>query len=135
MPHATDTGLGSRAYLNEKALHLHALLIHPKGRSFCHAGGLQGMELVPQNLKVSRRRHVQVGRLPGAAQLQAAGQLPQRLIIPHEDNRNLLAGVGALQTAMPLWQLEAARHQRQARGGGTLTIMYCACPRISRRCL
>ena len=84
------------------------------------------MELVPQDLKVSRRRHVQVGRLPGVAQLQAARQMSQRLIIPHEDGRNLLAGVGALQSAMPLWQLEAAHRQRQARGGGTLTFMGCS---------
>ena len=74
---------------------------------------------------MSRRRHVQVGRLPGAAHLQAAGQMPQRLIIPHEDGRNLLVGVGALQSAMPLWQLEAAQRQRQARGGRTLTFMCC----------
>ena len=58
-----------------------------------------------------------LGRLPGAAQLQAAGQLPQRMIIPHEDDRNLLAGARALQGAMPMWQLEAARRQRQAAGG------------------
>ena len=89
------------------------------------ADGPQGMELMPQNLAGSRRKHVQLGKLaaraahlPGAAQLQAAGQLPQRLIIPHEDDRALIASAGAMQGAMPLWQLEAARRQRQARGGG-----------------
>ncbi len=77
---------------------------------------------MPQDLRGSRRKHVQLGRLaahlPGAAQLQAAGQLPQRLIIPHEDDRALVAGAGAMQGAMPLWQLEAARRRRQAQGGG-----------------
>ena len=97
----------------------------------CCADGPHGMELVPQDLKGSRRKLVHLGklaaraaRLPGAAQLQAAGQLPQRLIIPHEDNRALVAGAEAFQDAMPRWQLEAARCNRQARGGAPLSHVF-----------
>ena len=97
----------------------------------CCADGPQGTELMPQDLKGSRRKHVHLGKLaaraaqlPGAAQVQAAGQLPQRLIIPHEDNRALVAGAGAFQDAMPRWQLEAARRNRQARGGGPLSSVF-----------
>jgi hypothetical protein len=85
------------------------------------------MELMPQDLKESRRRHVQVGRLPGAAWLQAASRLPQRLVIPHEDDRNLITGVGVMQSALPLWQPEPAQRQRPAVGGKLFTSMCCAC--------
>lgn len=93
----------------------------------CCSDAPQGMELMPQNLNGSRRKHVPLGklaaraaRLPGAPQLQAAGQLPRRLLIPHEDDRALVAGAEAFQSAMPRWHLEAACRQRQARGGGAL---------------
>ena len=74
---------------------------------------------MPQDLRSSRakQRPVQLGRLPGAAHLRAAGQLPQRLVIGHSGNRDVAAAVGALQSGMPMWQVEAAHRQRQARGG------------------
>lgn len=74
---------------------------------------------MPQDSRLARRKHAHLARLPGAAQLRAAGQLPQRLVIPHEGNRDLMAAAGAMQNAMPAWQAEAARRQRQARGGET----------------
>ena len=89
---------------------------------------------MPQDLKSLRRKHGHLGKLaaraaqlPGAAQLQAAGQLPRRLVIPHEGDRALVAGAEAVQGAMPLWQLEAARRQRQARGGRTRISVYNTC--------
>lgn len=90
---------------------------------------------MPQKLNLSRRKHVNLGRLPGAAQLKVAGQLPQRLIIPHDYDRNLLAGAGALQGAMPMWQLEAARRQRQAAGGNESLTEECLFLSFSSRML
>ena len=85
---------------------------------------------MPQDLRGARRKHAHLGKLaraaqlPGVAQLRAAGQVPHRLIIPHEDDRNLIAGAGAIQGAMPLWQQEAARRQRQARGGERFSVNW-----------
>ena len=88
---------------------------------------------MPQDLKSLRRKHGHLGKLaaraaqlPGAAQLQAAGQLPRRLIVPHEGDRALVAGAEAAQGAMPLWQLETMLRQRQARGGRASIYVYTA---------
>ena len=71
---------------------------------------------MPQDLRSSRakQRPVQLRRLPGAAHLRAAGQLPQRLLI---GDRDAAAAAGALQSVVPMWQGEAAHRQRYARGG------------------
>lgn len=69
---------------------------------------------MPQNLRSSKakQRQGQLGQPPGAAHLQAAGQLPQRLAICQDGQRDVAAATG-----MPVWQMEAAHRQRQARGG------------------
>ena len=76
---------------------------------------------MPWNLESSRikqtLRPVHSGRSPGAAHLRAAGQLPQRLAIQHDGDRGAAAAAGALHSGMPMWQVEAAQYQRQARGG------------------
>ena len=74
---------------------------------------------MPQDLRSCRakQRAVQLGRLPGAAHLRAAGQLSQRLVIHRDGNRDVAAAASALQSEMPMWQVEAAHRQRLARGG------------------
>ena len=91
-----------------------------------NAGGFpEGLELMPQDLRSLRakQRPVQLGRLPGAAHLRAAGQLPQRLLINHNADRDAAAAAGALQSVVPMWQGEAAHRQRYARGGEQRPIM------------
>ena len=74
---------------------------------------------MPWDLRPSRAkpRPVQLGRLPGAAHLQAAGGLPQRLMIHHSNNSHAAGAASALHSVMPMRQVEAAHRQRQARGG------------------
>ncbi|CAK0785369.1 hypothetical protein CVIRNUC_008577, partial [Coccomyxa viridis] len=88
------------------------------GEPLAEGGFPEGLELMPQDLRSLRakQRPVQLGRLPGAAHLRAAGQLPQRLLINHNADRDAAAAAGALQSVVPMWQGEAAHRQIYARG-------------------